>query len=120
MKKIFFILALLALSAATPAFAANEAQQMRSQASNDMMMARQLIMEAKQMLTEDRSAVNMKASISLYTRAGQMLERAMNIYTQLAPDNASEQEIVNAQKGVELCISSIREIQRHFPREETA
>lgn len=116
MKKIIPLTMLLSILFAGNLFAENE-NQMRAQAGNDMKMARELMLEAKTILQQDRSPSGMKAAAALYTRAGQTLERAMNIYSSLVPDHASEEEVENARGGVQFCISSIQEIQKHMPQE---
>ena len=98
----------------TPAWAADPSQ-LHAQAGKDMATAREIMSQAKEMVVQSPTTENMRAAISLYARAGEMLERAANAYQQLLPDHATQQEVDNAQNGIRFCIASIRDIQQHFP-----
>jgi hypothetical protein len=109
-----------AFGAAKTGAASQDPASLRNQAFTDVTVAMRLMRSADELVRKSRSPEGLQTATSLYVQAGQIFERSGAIFQKLAPDNASEMDVQNCQKGVHYCVNSIKQIQRHLAASSTS
>ncbi|HNV85540.1 MAG TPA: hypothetical protein PKL97_01080 [Candidatus Omnitrophota bacterium] len=90
-------------------------ESIRAEADANIKMAFQLMQEAQGVLKGGVTREKGEVAISLYTRAGQLMEQSAGVYRALVPHQyASEQEVKNCEDVMQACIRSIREIKQRI------
>lgn len=87
----------------------------KQRADADVETARQLMEEAREMLTSGSlTRPRMEAAAELYIRAGKLFEKAGNTYQALGPPYATVEDVNNAFQLMQHCIDMVRQIQNHL------
>jgi|GEM_PF-1472729 len=90
-------------------------ESIRAEADSNVKMAFQLMQEAQGILKGGITKEKGEVAVSLYSRAGQLMEQSAGMYGALVPHQyASEQEVRNCQDVVQGCVRSIREIKQRM------
>ncbi len=115
MKKLIWLTGFLAFIFvfAFTGFAADDPATVTKDAFNDFKVATELLKQANEMIgNADFNRANAEAAMSLYTRAGQLFERAEGIFKAVGFNYASQQDVNGAASAKESCIKAITQV-RH-------
>ena len=119
---IKFFLAVFLLTAIIPcAFAQNYGQNspegIRSDAFNDVKLAREFMDQAGQMLQEGNvNRQKIELVINLYARAGQLFEKAGRVFNALGPDYATREDVDGAKAATESCLIAIQKLKERLQK----
>ncbi|MCM8775054.1 MAG: hypothetical protein NC930_01675 [Candidatus Omnitrophica bacterium] len=113
-KRYLFICSLALLFFIPKTYAQGSPDVYKSQADAEVQAAIQLQEEAGQLLKVGITTERMRLAMNLYLRAGQMFEKAANVYKSLGPDYASPDDVKNSLAAMDHCIKMIGEIKKRL------
>lgn len=114
-KNIFAVWLLFSFCLPALSFAEETPENLRSQAEISVKTAFELMQEAQGIARGNITQEKASVLISLYTRAGQLFEKAATIYAALEPyQYASKQDVKNCQEAMQNCIRSIKDVRQRF------
>lgn len=95
-----------------PFVMAQDPTALKNQANSQVVAASRLMEKAMVLLQQSPNPQGRDAAVSLLVEAGQMFEQSAGIYKTLVPNYATEEDVNNSLRAMQVCIQRIQQIKQ--------